>query len=200
MDSGRAADEGRLRSGEAPARTRLETRDLLLLCIFATFLVIARVALRWHLHLPGHSMAPAALLLVLSRVCVPRFGAASLVGFMAGLVGTILGLGGRSGPLLVLKLGLAGVAVDVAARFAPSLFRGGRERAWWSGAWLGALCGATDFVPVAILESLAGLPPTVVLAHAALSAGAKMAWGAAGGAAAGIIAERLRHHGLVEAP
>ena len=36
-------------------RPRLETRDVLLLAFFAAFLVATRAAMRWHLHLPGHS-------------------------------------------------------------------------------------------------------------------------------------------------
>lgn len=194
MDSGRATHEGRLTAEGPGRRLPFETRDLLLLCFFATFLVIARAALRWHLHLPGHSMLPAAALLVLARACVAHGPAATLVGTAAGLVGAALGLGGRAGPLIVLKLGLGGAAVD-----AGSALGRVRRLGWKSGAVLGALCGATDFVPVALVEALAGLPADVVLAHAAVSAGAKAAFGAVGGAAGGAVATRLRHHGLVEA-
>jgi hypothetical protein len=194
MDSGRATHEGRLTRRGPESWLHFETRDLLLLCFLATFLVIARAALRWHLHLPGHSMLPAALLLVLARACVPRGAAATLVGGAAGLVAAALGLGGRAGPFLVLKLALGGAAVDAGSALRPT-----RPLGWAAGAVLGAACGATDFVPVALVEALAGLPWNVVLAHAAVSAGAKAAFGAVGGAAAGAIAARLRHHGVLEA-
>jgi hypothetical protein len=193
MDPGRTTHEGRLSPPRTAGWSGLDTRDLLLLCFFATFLVIGRAALRWHLHWPGHSMLPAAGLLVLARACVPRSGAATLVGAAAGLVGATLGLGGKGGPVLVLRLALAGAAVDAGAAVLPRL-----RREWSRGALLGALCGAMDFGPVALVEALAGLPVEVVLAHAGLSAGTKAAFGAVGGAAGGWIAARLRHHGLLE--
>lgn len=169
----------------------LDTREALLLAFFATFVVVTRAALRWHLHVPGHSMFPAALLLVVARACVPRAAAATLVGALAGAVCALLGMG-QGGPLIVLKLALPGAVVDLAAWRAPSRLL---EVGW--GVVVGALAGASDFVPVALLETLAGLSPDLVLAHAAFSAGTKAAFGAAGGAAGAAIAARLRHHGLL---
>jgi hypothetical protein len=180
-------------AGPRSLAPRLDTREALLLAFFATFVVLARAALRWHLHLPGHSMLPTALLLVLARACVPRAGAASIVGLLAGAASALLGMG-QGGPLLLLKLGLPGVAVDLCLLSAPA--RGfGPARA----ALAGAAAGASDFVPVALVETLAGLAPGVVLAHAAVSAGAKAAFGVLGGAAGALVAERLRHHGLIPA-
>lgn len=169
----------------------LETREALLLAFFATFLVIVRAALRWHLHVPGHSMLGAGLLLVLARACVDRSTAATTVGTLAGLVCTALGMG-SGGPLIVLKLALPGLAVDLAWRLLPR-----RLPRLLRGALLGVCAGATHFLPVLIAEGLAGVAASVVIGHALFAAGSKAAFGAVGGSAALVIAERLRHHGVI---
>jgi hypothetical protein len=178
-------------TGRSVGLRGLETREALLLAFFATFVVIARAAMRWHLHIPGHSLLPAALLLVLARACVDRTAAASIVGVLAGLACTALGMG-SGGPLIALKLALPGVAVDVGWKLLPH-----RRRPLLFGAVLGAGAGATHFLPVVLAEGLAGVPAAVVVAHALLAAGSKAAFGAAGGAAGMAIAERLRHHGVI---
>jgi hypothetical protein len=53
--------------GPAAALRRLETREALLLAFFATFIVLAKAALRWHLQVPGHVMFATALFLILAR-------------------------------------------------------------------------------------------------------------------------------------
>lgn len=178
-------------AGRALGLRNLETREALLLAFFATFVVLARAAMRWHLHIPGHTMLGAGLLLVLARACVGRATAATLTGTLAGLACAALGMGG-GGPLIVLKLALPGLAVDVGWKRLPV------RRPLPRGALLGACAGATQFLPVALLEGLAGVAASVVLGHALLAAGSKAAFGAAGGAAGLAIAERLRHHGLIE--
>jgi hypothetical protein len=168
-----------------------DTREALLLAFFATFVVLSKAALRWHLHLPGHSMFSVALLLVLARACVRRPAAATLVGLLAGVACALLGMG-KGGPLIAFKLVLPGVVVDLGARWI-----GERSSAVWRAALIGAAAGASHFLPVALVESLAGLDADLVLAHAALSAGTKAGFGALGGAAGAVIAARLRHHGLL---
>ena len=168
-----------------------DTREVLLLAFFATFVVLTKAALRWHLHLPGHSMFSIALLLVLARACVRRPAAASLVGLLAGIACALLGMG-KGGPLIVLKLALPGIVVDLGA-----CWSGERLAVVWRAALIGAAAGASHFLPVALVESLAGLDADLILAHAALSAGTKAGFGALGGAAGAVIAARLQHHGLL---
>jgi hypothetical protein len=178
--------------GPAAALRRLETREALLLAFFATFIVLAKAALRWHLHVPGHAMFATALFLLLARACVPRMGAAAAVGLLAGLVCAALGMG-KGGPLIVVKLVLPGLVVDAGAalpRWAlPETMR---------GVILGAAAGASDFFPTAAVELLAGVPAGIVVQHATLSAGTKAAFGALGGWAAVAIIRRLRDHGIIE--
>jgi len=178
--------------GPVAALRRLETREALLLAFFATFIVLAKAALRWHLHVPGHSMFATALFLVVARACVPRTGAATSVGLLAGLVCAALGMG-KGGPLIVVKLVLPGLVVDAGAALPR-----------WSlpetlgGVLLGAAAGAMDFFPTATVELLAGMPAGLVAQHAALAAGTKGAFGALGGWAAVAIIRRLRDHGIIQ--
>ena len=178
--------------GPVAALRRLETREALLLAFFATFIVLAKAALRWHLHIPGHSMFATALFLLLARACVPRMGAATTVGLLAGLVCAALGMG-KGGPLIAVKLVLPGLVVDAGAalpRWAlPETIR---------GVILGAAAGASDFFPTAAVEFLAGVPTGIVFQHATLAAGTKAAFGALGGWAAVAIIRRLRDHGIIE--
>lgn len=169
----------------------LETREALLLAFFATFVVLARAAMRWHLHISGHSMLANVLLLVLARACVERAAAATIAGTLAGLACAALGMG-SGGPLIVLKLALPGLMVDLGWKRLATV-RNHLSR----GALLGACAGATHFLPVALVEGLAGLAAPVVMGHALFAAGSKAAFGAAGGALGMAIAVRLKHHGVI---
>jgi hypothetical protein len=168
---------------------RLDTRAALLLAFFAAFIVLAKAALRWHLHVPGHSMFATALFLVLARTCVPRPWSATATGLLAGLATTALGMG-KGGPLLVARLLVPGLVVDAGTRLPlqPHALH---------AAVVGALAGASGFFPTAAIEALAGVPGDLVLQHALVSAGAKTGFGALGGWAAAVIAQRLREHGLL---
>jgi len=176
--------------GRRGSWNELDQREALLLAFFAAFVVLARAALRWHLHLPGHAMFATVLLLVVARSCVPRRAAATLVGVLAGVTCALLGMG-QGGPLIALRLILPGAVVDLGAGWSGKRLAAGRA------ALIGALAGASHFAPLALVETLAGLSPHLVFAHAALSAAAKAAFGALGGAAAAAIVARLRHHGLL---
>jgi len=179
----------------AAAARRLETREVLLVAFFAAFLVASRAALRWHLHLPGHAMLPAAFGLVVVRSCVDRRAAASLCGAIAGAAVAALGMG-KGGPLIVLKLLLPGAVVDAGA----SLRRGARPIPIPYGALLGALAGLSAVVPLVIVEALAGAGASVIALHALASGAGKLAFGAVGGAAGAWVARELDHHGLLAAP
>jgi hypothetical protein len=90
------------------------TFQLILLALFAALIVIAKIALKLPLQLPGHSgIFWMAILIVAARV-VPLPGAASLVGLSSGLLAAFLGMG-DFGPLdTVLSYTMTGVGVDLA--------------------------------------------------------------------------------------
>jgi hypothetical protein len=177
----------------AASARRLETREAMLIALFALGLVAARAAMRWHVHVPGHAMIASTFALVLVRSCVDRRMAATLAGTLAGLVCAALGMG-RGGPLIVLKLALPGAVVDAATARDP----GGRARIpIGRGLWIGALAGASGFVPAVLVEWLAGLDARLIVLHGLAAAGGKAFFGALGGAAGAWVARELHHHGIL---
>ncbi len=175
---------------------RLDTREMLLVAFFAAFLVASRAALRWHLHVPGHSMLAAAFGLVLLRICVDRRGAATLCGVLAGVVVAALGMG-KGGPLIVLKLALPGLVVDLGAAWSGGRAAGGAVMRPWTGLLIGAAAGAIAILPVLGIEWLAGVDAEVMAMHAMVAGAGRIGFGAAGGAAAAWVGGELAHHGLL---
>ncbi len=90
------------------------TFQLILLALFAALIVIAKIALRLPLQLPGHTgLFWMAIMLIASRV-VPRFGATSLVGLTSGLLAAFLGLGDFGALNTLLSYTMVGVGTDLA--------------------------------------------------------------------------------------
>ncbi|VBB46941.1 conserved membrane hypothetical protein [uncultured Desulfatiglans sp.] len=170
---------------------RFTLQEGLCIAFCATFVVIARAALRLHLNIPGHAMFFTIFFIMLGRGCVARFGAATLVGLVAGFVCMLLGMG-KGGPLMILKFALPGLVVDLAAAFHPALF----SSLLWSVV-TGALASATRFGTVALVDGLMGMDKTVVLQHALLSASFSMLFGALGAAMVPAVVRRLEVSGLI---
>jgi hypothetical protein len=172
---------------------RLETREALLLAFFAGFALAARAALRWHLHITGHSMFATAFFLVLARSSVDRRFAATTSGALVGLASAALGMG-KSGPLLIPMMALPGLVVDLAAWVGGAATL---RRSLLRGAVIGAGAGAITFFPTAAVELLLGIELRIVWLHALVAASAKAGFGALGGAAGAYVARELEHHGLL---
>jgi hypothetical protein len=139
-------------------------------------------------------MAMSVGMMLLARFCVPRAGAATTVGLLAGLGAALLGMG-KGGPLIVLKLVLPALVIDAAGVLAPVRLLDLRV-----ALGVGALAGATHFAPILLVALAAGLAPRVAVVHALLASGAKAAFGALGAWGAVLIGRRLRDHGLLGAP
>ena len=90
------------------------TFQLILLTLFAALIVVAKIALRLPLQLPGHSGIFWMAIIVVAAQVVPRPGAASLVGLSSGLLAAFLGLGDFGALDTVLSYSMAGVGVDLA--------------------------------------------------------------------------------------
>lgn len=176
-------------SSSTAAWRRVEAREALLLAFFASLMVLARGGLHWPLHIPGHAMFATALFLILARGCVPRAGAASATGLVAGLGWAALGAG-RGGPLVGLDLILPAIVVDAAA--ALPLRRLPASLRW---VLVGAMAGAAGFFPAAARELVTGAPGAVLAHQPLLAAAAKTCFGALGGGMAAAILGRLRAHG-----
>jgi hypothetical protein len=93
-------------------------QEALFLAFCACFIVITRAVFRLHLNIPGHAMFFTMFFLILGRGCVPKMGAATLVGLLAGLLCTLLGMG-KGGPLILMKFLFPALMVDLVGFFPP---------------------------------------------------------------------------------
>jgi hypothetical protein len=97
------------------------TFQLILMTLFAALIVVAKIALRLPLQLPGHSGIFWMAILIITASVVPKRGAASLVGLTSGLLAAFLGLGDFGALDTVLSYAMAGVGVDLALVLLGSL-------------------------------------------------------------------------------
>jgi hypothetical protein len=166
-------------------------QDALYLGFCATFIVITRAGLRLHLKIPGHSMFFTMFFLMLGRACVPKKGAATLIGLIAGILGTLLGMG-KGGPLNILKFVLPGFVVDMAFVLYPLI-----PTSYVACIIAGAAASSTRFFPSVLIDSLVGMDKTIVVQHALIGAGMGMIFGGLGSAMVPPIIRRLKAHGLI---
>src|SRR5690606_27253512 len=89
------------------------TFQLFLMTLSAVLIVVAKIALRLPLQLTGHSgVFWMAIIIVGSRV-VPKFGSASLIGLISGVLAAFLGLGDFGALNTFLSYTLLGVGTDL---------------------------------------------------------------------------------------
>ena len=86
------------------------TFQLILIAFFAALVVVAKIALRTPLQLPGHSGVFWMAILIVSTQVIPRRGSVSLVGLTSGILAAFLGLGDFGALNTLLSYTLAGVA------------------------------------------------------------------------------------------
>jgi len=90
------------------------TFQIILLSILAALVVVAKIAFRLPLQLPGHSGIFWMAIIVVAAGIVPKFGAASLVGLTSGLLAAFLGLGDFGALNTLLSYTMTGVGADLA--------------------------------------------------------------------------------------
>jgi ABC-type thiamin/hydroxymethylpyrimidine transport system permease subunit len=90
------------------------TFQLILLALFAALIVVAKIALRLPLQMPGHSGIFWMAIVVIAAGVVPKRGAASLVGLTSGIMAAFLGLGDFGALDTLLSYTAVGVAADLA--------------------------------------------------------------------------------------
>ncbi len=89
------------------------TFQLILLALFSALVIVAKIALRTPLQLPGHSgIFWMAIIIVGSRV-VPKIGAASIIGVTSGILAGFLGLGDFGALDTFISYAMVGVASDL---------------------------------------------------------------------------------------
>lgn len=89
------------------------TFQLILLALFAALVVVAKIALRTPLQMPGHSGLFWMAIVIVAAGVVPKPGAASLVGLSSGIMAAFLGMGDPGALNTFLSYTMLGVATDL---------------------------------------------------------------------------------------
>lgn len=172
-------------------RWRFTMREAILLGFCATFVVLTRAALRLHLSLPGHSMFFLVFFLLVARGCVPKRGAATLVGTIAGLVCMLLGMA-KLGPLILANFVLPAVVLDVVCALWP------RTVTSVAAALVaGALASATKGASAVGIDYATGMERELILQHVVVASLWSVAFGIAGAAFVPPVVRRLQANGLI---
>jgi len=172
--------------------TRLPLKESLFLGFCAIFILFFRVALRLHLHIPGHSMLFTIFFLFLARGCISYRAASTCTGLLAGLGAFALGLG-KSGPMLIPAFVLPGMVIDLGALLLPGMFR-----SYSLCILVAAIASTTKFIIIYAQNLLLGMDKTVMLQHALFEAGTAMIFGVIAGLLIVPVVNRLKAYGLVE--
>jgi hypothetical protein len=90
------------------------TFQLILLALLAALIVVAKIALRLPLQLPGHSGIVWMAIIIVAAGIVPKRGAASLVGLTSGIIAAFLGMGDSGALDTLLSYTAVGIGVDLA--------------------------------------------------------------------------------------
>ena len=171
---------------------RFTLREAIYLGFCAVFIIITRVMLTLHLRIPGHAMFFCMFFLLLARGSVPRTGAATMVGLIAGILGALLGLG-KEGPLVALKFLIPGLAVDLGGIVYP-----GFASRFFASAILGAIASFTRFIMFLPIEWLIGMEKGLILGHAVFSSVSYIIFGALGSLMVPPVIRKLKANRLIE--
>jgi hypothetical protein len=143
------------------------TFQLILLALFAALIVVAKIALRLPLQLPGHSGLFWMAIIIVAVGVVHKPGAASLVGLTSGIIAGFLGMGDFGALNTFLSYTAVGVGTDLAlwllggntenlvvAMLAATLGHMGKFLVKWA---LGVVTGApVGFVALGLFRALIG--------------------------------------------
>jgi hypothetical protein len=170
---------------------RFTLREALVLGFCATFIVLTRAALRLHLSLPGHSMFFLMFFLIMARGCVPKIGATTLVGVIAGLVCLMLGMA-KMGPLILANFVLPAIVVDVAGAIYPRLVT-----SYVACLLVGMLAAASKNISGIGIDLLMGMEREIILRHLAITTVSSAIFGALGALLVPPVVRRLRANNLI---
>jgi hypothetical protein len=89
------------------------TFQLILLALFSALVVVAKIALRTPLQLPGHTGIFWMAIIVVGTKVVPKIGAGTIIGITSGLLASFLGLGDFGALDTFLSYAAIGVVADL---------------------------------------------------------------------------------------
>ena len=90
------------------------TFELILLTLFSALVVVAKIALRFPIQMPGHSGVFWMAIIIVAVGIVPKRGTASLVGLSSGILAAFLGMGDFGALNTWLSYTMVGVGTDLA--------------------------------------------------------------------------------------
>ena len=171
-------------------RRYFSTFELILLALFSSLVVVAKIVLHLPLRLPGHSGVFWMAILIVAHGLVPKRGALSLVGVTSGLLAAFMGLGDL-GPIYTFFSYLAsGVAVDLMA-----LFLGGMDNVVVAGL-TGLVGNVAKMLVKTLMAVLLQIPAGFVAFGLLYSFFTNSIAGLAGGVVGWLILRALRRAGF----
>jgi ABC-type thiamin/hydroxymethylpyrimidine transport system permease subunit len=174
----------------APARTAsFSTFEWLLLGTFAALLLVARIALHLPIKVPGHSGVVWMALLVVARAAVPKPGAATATGTLAGLVAMLVGVGDRGALATLLGSAAAGLGVD-------AVYGASTRQPWILQCALAGLAGnVAKLAAKIVLEMATGIPAGFVVLGRIPALLTHAVFGIAGGLIGFLVVRALQRAG-----
>jgi hypothetical protein len=172
----------------------LTLRDLLLLVLVADLAMLAKAFLRTPIHVPGHSGLLWVSLFIVGRGLVDKPGAGLVLGGVAGVVATFLGMG-KSGPFEWTKYAAAGALLELLVLFLP-----GPLTSVWKAAIVGAVAHLGKLAAMLIVALALQLPAGFIVLGLALSATTHVLFGALGGVVGALLLRELRRIPMYAAP
>ena len=151
------------------------TFQLILLAILSALIIVAKIALRLPLRLPGHSGIFWLAIVIVAAGIVPKRGAASLVGLTSGIIAAFMGLGDFG----TLNTFLSYLAVGVGADLALMLL--GKPDQILPAILAAMLGHLGKFLVKWVFGLITGAPIGFVTLGLAWSAGGYVLWGGLGG-------------------
>lgn len=166
------------------------TFQLILLALLAALVVVAKIALRLPLQLPGHSGIFWMAIVIAGAGIVPKPGATSLVGLTSGIIAAFLGMGDFGALNTLLSYTMVGIGVDVA------LLLLGNPETLAVAVLTGALGHLAKFLVKWGLGVLTGAPVGFVALGLVRALVGYVVFGALGGLLGGLTLRALRRAGF----
>ena len=166
------------------------TFQLILLVLFATLVVVAKIALRLPLQLSGHSGIFWMAIVIVAAGVVPKRGASSMVGITSGLIAAFLGMGDFGALNTFLSYSMLGIGTDLA------LMLLGSPENLVVATLAGTMGHACKFLVKWSLGAITGAPLGFMALGLAKAAVGYVVFGALGGLLGGLTLQALRKAGF----
>ncbi len=166
------------------------TFELILMSLFAALVVVAKVALRFPVQIPGHSGLLWVAIVIVGAGIIPKRGAASLIGLSSGILAAFLGLGDFGALNTLLSYTMVGVGIEL------SLWLLQNPENLPAAALAGALGHTGKFLVKWVLGILTGAPLGFVALGLVWSLFNYLLFGALGGALGALTLRALRKAGF----